>query len=241
MNPEPPAVPLYRALATGLIAVLSFLLLFTIHAWAAKLTHPLENQALILADRLVYGLVFGLLAWFWFERFLPWVFLFDSARGEPTARWWAGDSTRSRVRAIGVAAGVGLVLFGAMFLYDFFLRPEFGPDADRPHIRAGLSDARGLLFTLGVSALVTPVLEELFYRGILTRFLLARGLPAWSALLLQAICFGAAHPPEVWPLIAGIGLCSGVLFWRSGLVAAVVAHSVYNACILLYTFFAPAA
>jgi CAAX prenyl protease-like protein len=86
---------------------------------------------------------------------------------------------------------------------------------------------------LGAS-LVVPVLEEVFFRSFLYRYIakpdfqsVSLGLFAWTPFLLTAAIFGLEH--EEW--LAGI-LCGfayqGLVIWKKRLGDAIVAHGITN-------------
>jgi len=86
---------------------------------------------------------------------------------------------------------------------------------------------------LGAS-LVVPVLEEVFFRSFLYRYIakpdfqsVSLGLFAWTPFLLTALIFGMEH--EEW--LAGI-LCGfayqGLVIWKKRLGDAIVAHGITN-------------
>jgi CAAX prenyl protease-like protein len=86
---------------------------------------------------------------------------------------------------------------------------------------------------LGAS-LVVPVLEEVFFRSFLYRYIakpdfqsVSLGLFAWTPFLLTAAIFGLEH--EEW--LAGI-LCGfayqGLVVWKKRLGDAIVAHGITN-------------
>lgn len=89
--------------------------------------------------------------------------------------------------------------------------------------------------TFGVSALVlAPFAEEIFFRGTMLPAL-SRVMGGRSAILLQAICFGAIHVGawNTWPLaipLAVVGWAAGFLYVRTGSLAAPIAmHAAFNA------------
>lgn len=86
---------------------------------------------------------------------------------------------------------------------------------------------------LGAS-LVVPVLEEVFFRSFLYRYIakpdfqsVSLGFFAWTPFLLTALIFGLEH--EEW--LAGI-LCAfayqGLVLWKKRLGDAIVAHGITN-------------
>lgn len=243
MNPETLAGRVTRHTAIGVPAVLSFLglqlaygrLSPVLAAWGDGAAAPYG----LFAERVLYAALFCGVGWFWFARVLPWFFLLRPGVVAPEQKGsWLMGTAPGRGLAFGLFGGC--LLFGLMLAFDAYIRSPGSPalSPDRLQMRSALERFDGLILYLPLSALITPLLEEIFYRGILIGFLRGQGLRPWFALLLPALCFAAAHPPATFPLLLGIGLVLGVLFWRYGLASAVVAHSTYNAGILLYTFLA---
>lgn len=245
MDSDSKASALYRHATIGVLAVLSFFFLQIIMrqagGWSPEATRG--TTAGLLLDRLLYALLFCGLGWLWLSRILPWFFLLEAgltddapASGSGRSRYLWGAAP-GRALAVGLAGGCAL-LAGVWVYHQSFGATEPGLAPDRQRLSAALATREGWPVYFVLSGLVTPLLEEFFYRGLLTGFLRRQGLRAWFALALPALCFAAAHPLDVAPLLGTIGLLFGVLFWRWGLASAVVAHSTYNAGILLYTFFA---
>ena len=94
-------------------------------------------------------------------------------------------------------------------------------------------------------AVITPIAEELAFRGYLFPAL-TRWRGPWSAAVLTGIVFGAAHvavyPPEFLPalMVMGFGLC--LLFWFTGsLLPCVGLHALNNAIVLAFALHLEAA
>ncbi|MDQ3757212.1 MAG: CPBP family intramembrane metalloprotease, partial [Actinomycetota bacterium] len=87
-------------------------------------------------------------------------------------------------------------------------------------------------------ALIAPVSEEVFFRGILLRAQLRR-FSERKALLLNAGVFAAVHllDPGTWPLLPGLAFLGWVLAYltvRSGTVSrAIFVHAGYNTLAVL--------
>ncbi len=88
-----------------------------------------------------------------------------------------------------------------------------------------------LLLFLVVGA---PMVEELFFRGLLLRSLLGR-TPAPVAIVISALLFGLAHFEAVqFAGLAAFGVVLGVLAWRTGRLApGIGAHAAFNAAAAL--------
>lgn len=155
---------------------------------------------------------------------------------------------RGRWRDLGLGALVAmvvqlLILPGIAFL----LRPLLGePEVSGP-VQDLLDQADGPAF-LGLVlsvAVGAPLVEELFFRGLLLRSL-QRRLPDYLAVTLSAVAFGIAHgsalPVDAVVLVmvslTVFGAVLAVLAIRTGrLGPSIVAHSVFNLFTLLYLTF----
>jgi membrane protease YdiL (CAAX protease family) len=85
-------------------------------------------------------------------------------------------------------------------------------------------------------AVVTPIAEELAFRGYLFPAL-TRWRGPWIAAVLTALLFGAAHvlssPVEVLPALAVFGFGACLLFWFTGsLLPCVALHAGNNALVM---------
>jgi len=80
---------------------------------------------------------------------------------------------------------------------------------------------------VGVGA---PIIEEIFYRGLLQRSLIKRGLPAGLAIGITSVVFGVSHFEALQlPGLVLAGAVFGVLAHRSGrLGPAIAAHVGFN-------------
>ena len=106
--------------------------------------------------------------------------------------------------------------------------------------RPGVAAAFVVVRLYGLCVLV-PVMEELFWRSFLLRYLTTTehfesmpvGAFSWSAFWLVAVVFGVAHPE--W-LPAVLTACAYALLLRQtrSLFAVVVAHAVTNGALAVY-------
>lgn len=96
--------------------------------------------------------------------------------------------------------------------------------------------AGDLPFALAAIAGVTPLGEELFFRGLVQRGIARRGYPLLG-LGLASLLFGAAHGDWLYGAAAlSLGLALGLLLRRSGsLLPALAAHSINNFIAVLET------
>lgn len=159
----------------------------------------------VLQQKAVYA-VLAVLGWAVYRRVLPSFFPAKSV-GTPTGTAGAWK---------GALAGLGLWL--PILAFGAAGSVETGRKSDWP-----------LIVVLGAAV---PVLEELLYRDGLQRFLTARIHPALSIVLSSAF-FGLVHSFPAGLYTALCGLAFGVLYWRYGLISAILAHAVYNLGLLL--------
>ncbi|GAC1457072.1 MAG: CAAX prenyl protease-related protein [Chamaesiphon sp.] len=104
-----------------------------------------------------------------------------------------------------------------------------------------LTNAFMVVFRLGGSALVVPIMEELFWRSWLLRFLLDsddfRHVPvgqiSWSAFLIMAVAFGFEHDRWLPGILTGF-LYGGLVYWRKEIRSSILAHAVTNFGLGLY-------
>ena len=87
-----------------------------------------------------------------------------------------------------------------------------------------------LLIVLWVTVL-TPIAEEVFYRGLLLGGLRKRGLPPWAAIAISSVLFAASHLQGLQlPALALFGAAAAILVTRTGrLGPAIAAHMAFNA------------
>ncbi len=139
-------------------------------------------------------------------------------RGARSRWWWT---------ALLVAA-----LWAPLRVLPFENLSSFSPSA--------LFQARpgDVAFSILAAAMLVPLGEELFYRGVLYRWLRSL-VPLWPALALSAALFAAAHwsgHPLQAMLVLGSGLLYAWLFERSGsLLPGILVHALVNLSALLLT------
>lgn len=90
----------------------------------------------------------------------------------------------------------------------------------------------------GVAVLVTPIIEELYFRGFLFRGLMLHHRP-WMAFIISAALFAALHPPVlvmVEVFIVGL-LLAYVMRETRSIWPGVVIHALNNAIVFGYLLF----
>ncbi|MBX7483335.1 CPBP family intramembrane glutamic endopeptidase [Qipengyuania qiaonensis] len=136
----------------------------------------------------------------------------------------------SRLLWYAIAAGLAIAAYGlSLLIID--LNAVVTGQVDQS--QAVLHEAvRGgavpfLLAVLG-GAILTPLGEELLFRGVIANALNKYGV--WAGVGLSSVIFGLAHGTGVilWVAIM-VGLISGALFRKTGSVwPSVLLHAVYN-------------
>lgn len=86
------------------------------------------------------------------------------------------------------------------------------------------------------AAIIAPIAEECFFRGVLQTYLVKLLHRRWAAILTTGILFGVVHAggsdapqPHVVPAMTVLGIMLGVLYARSGaLIAPIALHALFN-------------
>ncbi|MCB0128470.1 MAG: CPBP family intramembrane metalloprotease [Caldilineaceae bacterium] len=128
--------------------------------------------------------------------------------------------------------------FAGMALVNLLIvAPLVGGDYQNPQIEAitggSALSVRDLLFLMVLIAVVAPVAEELFFRGMLYPLLRQRWA-MWPAILLNGLLFSLIH--FLPPLLPGLFIVGVVLAWvrdRSGsLIPGILLHAMQNGIVL---------
>jgi hypothetical protein len=161
--------------------------------------------------------------------------------------WWRGEygelshAQWPDSREVGLAALVGLVVFGLWITLD---QPwmQIGEPTARfvPLDAQGRPDWALIAFRAAGAVLLVPVMEELFWRSFLMRWIEGEpfeGVPpqrvGMKAVLLSTFVFVLAHTLWLAALIAG--LAYAWLYIRTGkLWTAVVAHAITNGVLAVW-------
>jgi uncharacterized protein len=135
---------------------------------------------------------------------------------------------------VGLAVGVGFVIFVAWINLDLpYLSLNAGKSAPSP-VPVGTVGLLWLVLRIVGAALIVPIMEELFWRSLVLRWLMSRGFHladrgrlSLNVILMGSLVFGLEH--QLW--FAGwlAGIAYAWLYRRNGLWAAIIAHAVTNA------------
>ena len=167
-------------------------------------------------------------------------------RGQRSLRADFGLDVRRWDPLIGLGLGFAAMIVAGLASYG--IDEAFGADEPTSNVPVDELSSFGSFIVFFVAvAIVTPVVEELYFRGLLYRSILKRGRSPVRAISATTLLFVLPHLPAVdsWPevvsLFASIGIL-GLAFnlachWTGNRLAApIVAHFVVNglAVIALY-------
>jgi membrane protease YdiL (CAAX protease family) len=123
------------------------------------------------------------------------------------------------------------VLIPLLYLPIFWLSDLNSDELQEP--ARGLTDRAtdpvGVVLLVLIVGIGAPIVEEIFYRGLLQRSL-ERRIGPWPAIFVGAVLFGASHfqGPQL-PALVLFGVVLGLLAQRTGrLGAPIAAHMVFN-------------
>jgi membrane protease YdiL (CAAX protease family) len=147
---------------------------------------------------------------------------------------------------LGLGAGLGAVVVSAAieYLSDRYLQTNLGEEGVATAILPHSADQ--LLLGLFTVALLGPLTEEAYFRGLVLGWLQRHGSLGWS-IGLSALLFGALHlkwlmPGGISGMVASaelvaMGVLLALVAVRTGsLWASFIAHGVNNLCAVLATF-----
>ena len=150
-------------------------------------------------------------------------------------------------RPIDLALGVGVALLAILVIVPgvtVLLRPLLGnPDTSKP-VNDLVNEAHGgaIVGLFLIAAVGAPLVEELFFRGLLLRSIQKRFGAGW-AIAGSSVFFGLAHPNDLGPsgqilimaALAGLAVALATLAVKTGrLGPSIVAHAAFNAINLVY-------
>ena len=145
-------------------------------------------------------------------------------------RWWDLPAGA----AVGLASQYALIplLYLPFEHIDRHLRHQLSQPAQQD---TGAAHSIGAVVVLSFFLVVgAPIVEELFFRGLLLRSLLGRTPPP-VAIVVSAVLFGLAHFEAVqFAGLATFGVVLGILAWRTGrLTPGIGAHAAFNAAAVI--------
>ena len=141
-----------------------------------------------------------------------------------------------RVKAVDIPVGLALgaatqvVLIPLLYLPIFWLIGDRDLSEEARSLTDRADNPVGVVLLVLIVVVGAPIIEELFFRGLLLRALEKR----WNAtvgLVVSSLVFGAVHfQPLQTPALVLFGFVAGVLAIRTGrLGASIFAHVAFNA------------
>lgn len=132
-----------------------------------------------------------------------------------------------------VGVGVCPIIRDATAWSIMHLTPNY-PLSDHPTLKAleagGLSGLEVAGLWIG-AALIAPVAEEMFFRGLLQNYLAGGMQRTGRAIALSAVAFGMVHisQPHAVPALMFLGLLLGAAYARTGrLTVPIAIHAAFN-------------
>lgn len=147
------------------------------------------------------------------------------------------------VRTTGTVTIVGILTFVMWIYTDWSFSVEGGHKGFNPTL---LPDSiRPLMIATRVAGavLVVPLMEELFWRSFLLRYLIdadfksvAIGRFTWGSFMATTVLFGLEHQLIIAGMVAG-AIYSITLYKTKSLAQCILAHAVTNLCLALYVLY----
>jgi len=139
------------------------------------------------------------------------------------------------------ACGIGLVVFVLWVNMDWTASVAAAPRGFNPTLLpAGATRIVLTLFRICGAVLVVPLMEELFWRSFLIRFLIDRdfakiriGAFTWTSFLITTVLFGLEHTYILAGMMAG-AMFNLVLYKTRSLAQCVLAHAITNLALAVY-------
>jgi len=137
--------------------------------------------------------------------------------------------------------GVGLLVFGLWIKMDWTLGAAGVPQGFNPDLLPdGFIRIALTLFRIAGAVLVVPLMEELFWRSFLIRYIIDKNFAAvsigtftWASFLITVVLFGLEHNYIYAGIMAGI-FYNLLLYKTRSLAQCVLAHAVTNLALGIY-------
>ncbi|SDT37250.1 CPBP family intramembrane glutamic endopeptidase [Microlunatus soli] len=128
-----------------------------------------------------------------------------------------------------VAVGAGVVVIGLNLAVTILLSGVTNQTVQSDYRSAATGGVASMLGALALGALLTPVGEELLFRGVLANMLSRYG--PWVAVIGSAAVFAVAHGINyIMPVAFIVGIANALLLRRSGAIwPCLIVHAMNNA------------
>ena len=175
---------------------------------------------------------------FWLRSAEYWVYPLQTIVCGATLIWcWREYPLRRPVRiglGIAIAIVVLIIWISPQQFFGSSVRSDgFNPDVFATQPRLYWST---IVFRFVRLVVVVPLVEEIFWRGFLLRYLIDEkfdrvsfGTFSWFSFLGVSVAFALGHSPADWPAAIVTGMFfNGVAYWTKSLSTCVVTHAVTN-------------
>jgi CAAX prenyl protease-like protein len=143
-----------------------------------------------------------------------------------------------------LACGTGLLVFALWIKMDWTLGVANVPHGFNPALLPGRDIQISMtIFRIAGSVLVVPLMEELFWRSFLIRYIIDKdfdkvhmGTFSWSSFLLTVVLFGLEHNYILAGIMAGI-IYNLVLYRTRSLAQCILSHIVTNLALAIYVVY----
>ncbi len=160
------------------------------------------------------------------------IYLYLQKRQDERTVWLARPAWQQVLPALAVTLG----LLGTINLWFYFLT-WLGQSSDLiarllheySEVAGAFSPAVGYFWLIFGISILTPIAEELLFRGIIQGEL-RKAMPEWAAIVIQALVFAAFHmqPIQISYVILP-GLLLGLIYaWTRSLWLPIIMHVVFN-------------
>lgn len=141
---------------------------------------------------------------------------------------------RPRHLVVGALLGLAAYVLGTLAAIIYMVTTGSVQNVQGSYQAAAAGGWWSLVLALIAGALITPLGEESFFRGVIANGLLAK-YGAWVGVLVSAAVFALAHGINpVLPVAFVVGILTALLFrWSGSIWPGVVLHGVNNATALL--------
>ncbi|KAG6382316.1 hypothetical protein SASPL_117215 [Salvia splendens] len=150
----------------------------------------------------------------------------------------ANKSSKQRSWLLASVLGFG-VLLSLVFITSYFAERLIGPkDVNNPFLKDILTGSwSSATACVLVYSIITPLLEEVVYRGFLLTSL-ASTMNWQLAVAISSVVFSASHfSGENFLQLLIVGFVFGCSYcWTGNLSSSICIHSLYNALIMYLTF-----
>lgn len=154
-----------------------------------------------------------------------------------SGRHWLSDTGRG---VVGFLAVLPLCI-AAMVLMSYLIKKGILPIKPTKHPALEFvqeASAVWVVVVFAVTAVLAPIAEELFFRGLLQSLLRKHMGGPWPAILAASAIFAAVHYPlyKDMPALFLLGIALGYNYERTGrLLGPIIMHAIFNAVMLWQT------